>query len=53
MVEVISIEMSEDKRTMLETIKLYEDELVAVQSQVEALKFGLGILRKTVKEELK
>ena len=52
MVEVVSIKMSEDKRTMLETIKHYEDMAIAMESQLEALKFGLGVLRKTVKEGL-
>jgi len=52
MAPVVSIEMSEDRRTMLETIKAYEDQLKKVQSQVDALEFGLGVLRRVVKEGL-
>ena len=48
--EVVEIEQEEDKKTLLETISLYEAKLDEVQLQVDALEFGLGVLRKTVKE---
>ena len=48
--EVVEIEQAEDKKTFLETISLYEERLSEVQLQVDALEFGLGVLRQTVKE---
>ena len=48
--EVVEIELAEDKKTMLETISAYEKVLGEVQLQLDALDFGLGVLRKTVKE---
>jgi hypothetical protein len=53
MAEVVSIEMSEDKRTMLETIAAYEEEIKEARLQIDVLQFGLGVLRQTVKEEFK
>ena len=52
MVEVISIEMSEDKRTMLETISAYEKRLDQAQLEIDVLELGLEMLRKVVKEGL-
>ena len=53
MPQVMNSEMAEDQRTMLETINAYQEELAAAQSQIEVLEYGLGVLRKTVKEEFK
>lgn len=47
--KVVEIELAEDKKTLLETIALYETKLDEVQLEVDALKYGLGILRRTVK----
>ena len=53
MAKVTQLGMSENKRTMLETINAYQDQLAKVQLQVEVIEYGLGVLRTTVKEELK
>ena len=47
---VVELEQAEDKRTMLETISAYEGRIEELENQVEVLKFGLGVLRTTVKE---
>jgi len=48
--KVVEIELAEDKKTLLETISIYEAQLNEVQLQLDALEFGLGVLRRTVKE---
>ena len=48
--EVVEIEQEEDKKTLLETIALYKARLDKIQLEVDALEFGLGVLRRTVKE---
>ena len=48
--EVVEIEQEEDKKTLLETIALYKERLDKVQLEVDALEYGLGVLRRTVKE---
>jgi len=48
--KVIEMELSDDKKTLLETISAYEGMLNELQVQIEALHFGLGVLRRTVKE---
>ena len=48
--KVIEIELQEDKKTLLETISAYEGMLNELQLKIDALEFGLGVLRKTIKE---
>ena len=48
--KVIEIELQDDKKTLLETISAYEGMLNELQSQIDALEYGLGVLRRTVKE---
>ncbi len=48
--KVVEIELAEDKKTLLETITLWKAKLDEVQLQLDALEFGLGVLRRTVKE---
>ena len=48
--KVIEIELQEDKKTLLETVSAYEAMLDELQLKIDALEFGLGVLRKTIKE---
>jgi len=47
---VLELGLAQDKKTLLETISHYEVMLNELQIQIEALEFGLGVLRRTVKE---
>ena len=47
--KVVEIELAEDKHTLLETISAYEGMLDKLQLQIDALEYGLGVLRQTVK----
>ena len=48
--KVVEIELQQDKHTLLETISAYEGMLDKLQLQIDALEYGLGVLRRTVKE---
>jgi len=48
--KVIEMELEHDKKTLLETISAYESMLNELKLQIDALEFGLGVLRQTVKE---
>ena len=48
--KVIEMELEQDKKTLLETISAYESMLNELKLQIDALEFGLGVLRQTVKE---
>ena len=48
--KVIEIDLNNDQKTLLETISSYEGMLNELQLQIDALEYGLGVLRRTVKE---